>query len=238
MDIFVHAASWFFNLFQTGGQIFISWTTVSVDSDGKVTGFGFRETVLMLLVAMNSLIQLIGQDRMNGLAIEGRRQPVQPFPLLLPFVARSSSPMALSLGRFLPEKYKPKAITPAPPSSATPATACSRINAGELFIWLGIAGGVISLGLDPIQLALRATLAGRHRDRLPRQLGHRLHHPLGRQATGRHPPVPSCTWRPDLEAKISIRYRPARSGWATAAHSPSPRPAPAPARSFTSSVAA
>lgn len=161
MDFFVHAAQWFYNLFQTGGQIFISWTTVSVDSTGKVTGLGFLPTVLMLLIAMNSLIQLIGQDRMNGLAMRAGGNPFSRY-LLLPFVGAFmlANPMALSLGRFLPEKYKPSYYASAAQFCHTSNGVFPHINAGELFIWLGIAGGVISLGLDPTQLALRYMAVG------------------------------------------------------------------------------
>ena len=76
MDFFVQAAQWFYGLFQAGGEVFISWTAVSVDADGKVTGLGFVPTVLMLLVAMNALIQLIGQDRINRLAMKAGGNPV------------------------------------------------------------------------------------------------------------------------------------------------------------------
>ena len=36
MDFFVQAATWFYALFKAGGAVFISWTVVSVDADGKV----------------------------------------------------------------------------------------------------------------------------------------------------------------------------------------------------------
>lgn len=161
MDIFVHAAQWFFNLFQTGGQIFISWTTVSVDSDGKVTGFGFLPTVLMLLIAMNSLIQLIGQDRMNGLAMKAGGNPFSRY-LLLPFVGAFmlANPMALSLGRFLPEKYKPSYYASAAQFCHTSNGVFPHINPAELFIWLGIAQGVMTLGLSTGPLAIRYLLVG------------------------------------------------------------------------------
>lgn len=161
MDIFVHAAQWFFNLFQTGGQIFISWTTVSVDSDGKVTGFGFLPTVLMLLIAMNSLIQLIGQDRMNGLAMKAGGNPFSRY-LLLPFVGAFmlANPMALSLGRFLPEKYKPSYYASAAQFCHTSNGVFPHINPAELFIWLGIAQGVTQLGLSTGPLAIRYLLVG------------------------------------------------------------------------------
>ena len=83
MDFFVQAAQWFYGLFQAGGEVFISWTVVSVDADGKVTGLGFVPTVLMLPVAMNALIQLIGEDRINRFALKAGGNPVSRPPLIL-----------------------------------------------------------------------------------------------------------------------------------------------------------
>jgi PTS system glucitol/sorbitol-specific IIC component len=161
MDIFVQAATWFYGLFKAGGEVFISWTAVSVDADGKVTGLGFVPTVLMLLVAMNALIQLIGEDRINRFAAKAGGNPVSRY-LVLPFLGAFmlANPMALSLGRFLPEKYKPSYYASAAQFCHTSNGVFPHINAGELFIWLGIASGITTLGLDPTPLAIRYLLVG------------------------------------------------------------------------------
>jgi PTS system glucitol/sorbitol-specific IIC component len=161
MDFFVQAATWFYGLFKAGGEVFISWTVVSVDANGKVTGLGFVPTVLMLLVAMNALIQLIGEDRINRFALKAGGNPVSRY-LILPFLGAFmlANPMALSLGRFLPEKYKPSYYASAAQFCHTSNGVFPHINAGELFIWLGIASGITTLGLDPTQLAIRYMLVG------------------------------------------------------------------------------
>lgn len=161
MDFFVQAATWFYGLFKAGGEVFISWTVVSVDANGKVTGLGFVPTVLMLLVAMNALIQLIGEDRINRFALKAGGNPVSRY-LILPFLGAFmlANPMALSLGRFLPEKYKPSYYASAAQFCHTSNGVFPHINAGELFIWLGIASGITTLGLDPTELAIRYMLVG------------------------------------------------------------------------------
>lgn len=161
MDFFVQAATWFYALFQAGGKVFISWTVVSVDAEGNVTGLGFVPTVLMLLVAMNALIQLIGQDRINRFAMKAAGNPFSRY-LLLPFIGAFmlANPMVLSLGRFLPEKYKPSYYASAAQFCHTSNGVFPHINAGELFIFLGIASGISTLGLDPTELAIRYMLVG------------------------------------------------------------------------------
>lgn len=56
MDYIIKFAEGFRNLFDTGAETFISWMT------------GIVPVVLLLLVAMNTIIQLIGENRINRLA--------------------------------------------------------------------------------------------------------------------------------------------------------------------------
>ena len=56
MNILVKLASGFMNLFTLGGEQFVSWVT------------GIIPTVLMLLLLMNAIIALAGNESVNKLA--------------------------------------------------------------------------------------------------------------------------------------------------------------------------
>ncbi len=149
MEYLVHAAEWFIGLFRAGGETFISWVT------------GIVPLVLMLLIAMNSLIQLIGQDRITRLASKLGGNPVNRY-LVLPFLAlfMLANPMGFTFGRFLPERYKPSYYASAAQFCHTSSGIFPHINAGELFVWLGIAQGITQLGLSTGPLAIRYLLVG------------------------------------------------------------------------------
>jgi PTS system glucitol/sorbitol-specific IIC component len=66
-----------------------------------------------------------------------------------------TNPMCYSFGRFLPERYKP-AFYDSAVSFVHPVTSFfPYANAGELFVWLGVAAGVTKLGESTVPLALR-----------------------------------------------------------------------------------
>ena len=96
MNILVKLASGFMNLFTLGGEQFVSWVT------------GIIPTVLMLLLLMNAIIALAGNESVNKLAKVCTKNPVLRY-LVLPFVSAFmlGNPMALSMGKFMPEFYKP-----------------------------------------------------------------------------------------------------------------------------------
>ena len=149
MDFLVNLAAGFMNLFTLGGQQFVSWVT------------GIIPTVLMLLVLMNAIIALAGEDSVNILASVCTKNPVLRY-LVLPFVSAFmlGNPMALSMGKFMPEFYKPSYYAAASYHCHTNSGIFPHINASELFIYLGIANGITQLGLDASALAVRYLLVG------------------------------------------------------------------------------
>lgn len=149
MDYISKFAEGFMNLFQLGGQTFISWMT------------GIVPVVLMLLVAMNTLIALLGEDRVNRIAQASTKNPVSRY-MILPFVSAFmlGNPMAISMGRFLPEFYKPSFVAAQMQFCHTSNGVFPHINPGELFVWAGIATGIQQLGLNEMDLAIRYLLVG------------------------------------------------------------------------------
>ncbi|MCI6832477.1 MAG: PTS glucitol/sorbitol transporter subunit IIC [Clostridiales bacterium] len=149
MDIIVNLASGFMNLFTLGGEQFMSWVT------------GIIPTILMLLVLMNAIIALAGDAAVEKLARVCTGNPLLRY-LVLPFVSAFmlGNPMALSIGKFMPEFYKPCYFASASYHCHTNSGIFPHINASEIFIYLGIANGITQLGLSATPLAVRYLLVG------------------------------------------------------------------------------
>ena len=149
LDYLVAGAEWFIGLFQTGADVFLSWMS------------GIVPLVLVLLIAMNALIALIGEDRINKVAAKAGNNPVSRY-LFLPFIGSFflTNPAGFTLGRFLPERYKPSYYASFAQFCHTSNGVFPHINPAELFIWLGIAQGVMTLGLSTGPLAIRYLLVG------------------------------------------------------------------------------
>ncbi len=147
------AAEWFIGLFQAGGEVFL----------GLVTGI--IPLLVVLLTAVNALIRLIGPERIDKLGEAAGRPGIGWYPvryLVLPVLSVFflTNPMAYTMGRFLPEKYKP-AFYDSAVSFVHPITGLfPHANPGELFVYLGIAAGITSLGGNLGDLAVRYLLVG------------------------------------------------------------------------------
>jgi len=147
------SAEWFIGLFQAGGEVFM----------GLVTGI--IPTLIVLLTFVNALIRMIGPERIEKMGAYAARPGIQWYPIrYLVFPALSvfflTNPMAYTMGRFLPERYKP-AFYDSAVSFVHPITGIfPHANAGELFVYLGIATGIQQLGLSTADLAVRYFIVG------------------------------------------------------------------------------
>ena len=100
-------------------------------------------------------------ESVNKLARVCTKNPILRY-LVLPFVSAFmlGNPMALSMGKFMPEFYKPAYYASATYHCHTNNGIFPHINASELFVWLGIANGISTLKLDTTPLAVRYLLVG------------------------------------------------------------------------------
>lgn len=149
MDYLVKFAEGFMRLFQEGADVFISWMTSIVP------------IVLMLLIAMNTIISLLGEQRVLKLAEKSSKNIFTRY-MILPFVSTFmlGNPMSISMGKFLPEFYKPGFVAAVMQYNHTSNGIFPHINPGELFVYLGIAQGITQLGLNQSELAIRYLLVG------------------------------------------------------------------------------
>lgn len=149
MDFLVMIAENFIGIFDAGGENLV----------GLITGI--LPTLIVLLTFVNALIALIGEERVSKFAQICTRNIIlrySIFPLLAVFFL--TNPMCYSFGRFLKEKQKP-AFYDSAVSLVHPITGLfPHANAGELFVWTGIASGLTNLGLSTMPLAVRYFLVG------------------------------------------------------------------------------
>jgi PTS system glucitol/sorbitol-specific IIC component len=152
-DPLVWLATHFIGMFQQGGETFV----------GLVTGI--LPTLIVLLTGVNALIALIGPERIDRVGEWAARPGLIYYPiryLVLPVLACFflTNPMAYTMGRFLPERYKPAFYDATVSFVHPPLGLFPHINPGELFVWLGIATGIQRLGLPLAPLAVRYLLVG------------------------------------------------------------------------------
>lgn len=147
------AAEWFIGLFQEGASFFVALVV------------GIIPVLIVLLTAVNALVRLIGVERIERLGEAAARPGIVWYPvryLVLPVLAVFflTNPMAYTIGRFLPERFKP-AFYDSAVSFVHPITGLfPHANPGELFVYLGIATGITTLGFGLGDLAVRYLLVG------------------------------------------------------------------------------
>lgn len=139
----------FIGLFQAGADVFMSFMT------------GIIPLLIVLLTFTNAVIALIGADKVEKWVVK-RSNNIFFRYTLMPMLAvlMLTNPMCYTMGRFLKEEYKP-AFYDATVSFVHPVTGLfPYANAGELFVFLGIADGVTKAGYNQGSLAVRYFIAG------------------------------------------------------------------------------
>ena len=153
MQALATAAEWFIGLFKAGGETFV----------GLVTGI--IPLLVILMTFVNALITLIGPDKIDKVGEAAGREGLIYYPIrymILPFLSVFflTNPMAYTMGRFLPEKYKPAFYDSAVSYVHPPLGIFPHVNPGEYFVWGGIATGVEQAGYRVSDLAIRYLLIG------------------------------------------------------------------------------
>lgn len=142
-------ATHFIGIFNAGGQSFV----------GNLTGI--LPTLLVLLCFVNALTRIIGEERVTNFAKKCSKFAITRYtimPLLADFFL--TNPMAYTFGRFLDEDYKP-AFYDSAVSFCHPITGLfPHANGGELFVFMGIASGITTLGLNQSELAVWYFIVG------------------------------------------------------------------------------
>ncbi|TKV60165.1 PTS sorbitol transporter subunit IIC [Nakamurella flava] len=143
----------FIGVFKAGAETFVALLT------------GIIPLLIVLLTAVNALIKIVGPERIDRFGAFAARPGLAYLPLrylVLPVVAVFflTNPMCYTMGRFLPEEKKP-AFYDSAVSFVHPILGLfPHANAGEYFVYGGIAAGITALNLPLGDLAVRYFLVG------------------------------------------------------------------------------
>ena len=142
------------------GEHFIGlFTEAGKQFAGLITGI--LPTLIVLLTFMYAVIAFIGDDRVTRAVQWSSRFWFTRYTIMpLLAVLLLTNPMAYTFGRFLRERHKPAFYDSAVSFVHPVTTFFPYANAGELFVWLGVASGVTKLGQSVVPLAVRYFLVG------------------------------------------------------------------------------
>ena len=122
---------------------------------------GILPTLIVLLTGMYALIAFIGEERVTR-AVQWSSKWWFTRYTIMPVLAVLilTNPMCYTFGRFLRERHKPAFYDSAVSFVHPVTTFFPYANAGELFVWLGVANGVTQLGQSTVPLAVRYFAVG------------------------------------------------------------------------------
>jgi PTS system glucitol/sorbitol-specific IIC component len=125
---------YFIGIFQKGGEVFAGFVT------------GIIPTLVVLMTAFYAVTELVGEERVHGLARGAGRIALTRYTLL-PVLAVFflTNPMAYTFGTFLEEKHKPAFYDAAVSYVHPPLGLFPHINPGEYFVWGGILVALLEL---------------------------------------------------------------------------------------------
>lgn len=141
---------YFIGIFQKGGEVFAGFVT------------GIIPTLVVLMTAFYALTELVGEERVHGIARGAGRIALTRYtvlPLLSVFFL--TNPMAYTFGSFLEEKHKPAFYDAAVSYVHPPLGLFPHINPGEYFVWGGILVALLELekkGLVPAGYHIRVAI--------------------------------------------------------------------------------
>ncbi|MDX8529997.1 PTS glucitol/sorbitol transporter subunit IIC [Mesorhizobium sp. VK25A] len=125
---------YFIGIFQKGGEVFAGFVT------------GIIPTLVVLMTAFYAVTELVGEERVHGLARGAGRVALTRYtvlPVLSVFFL--TNPMAYTFGSFLEEKHKPAFYDAAVSYVHPPLGLFPHINPGEYFVWGGMLVALLDL---------------------------------------------------------------------------------------------
>ena len=143
------AGEWFIGLFQAGADTFVGFVT------------GIIPLVIILLTAFYTIVNLVGEERVQGAARFAAGNILTRYtmlPVLAVFFL--TNPMAYTFGTFLEEKYKPAFYDSAVSFVHPPLGLFPHVNPAEYFVYAGVATGLQKQNLPLGPFAVRLLLAG------------------------------------------------------------------------------